>query len=608
MGFRKKIILSFSIVIFVISLFFGYFYYTYSVKNLWESAEKDIKYVAEQMCGNLSDVIASMKHASDYLLSSDEILDAMKILTVYKVQGDMITHAEILSTLKRGICIDYFNRNFYRVIYFNEVGDAISSTNASEKIIDRNKDVSELSYLDKAAEKKGKIVVLGPHEDDWGIRKNRNEVISVVRKVQGGDYGYIEVQKAVDTISEKFMQSAKNMEVMAVLNDAEILFCSDGMNNTEELLECLSETDDQATGSILTDSRNRLVSIARDPKYNLAIVLVRDMDYLSGNMKMILQMTLLLVLSFFLIGLLVVVIVSSKITAPIRQIREQMEHTTFDNLEENMQETALILNTTADEVVALGKAYQNLLNRLNEAVIKEKKLALLQLQAQFDTLQVQVNPHFIYNVLNVISNRGIINGDEQICEICGSLAAMLRYSTSTIERTTTIRDELMYLEKYIYLLKSRYEHKLEFKCECEQGILNESVPKIVLQQLVENSIQHGFANGMSVMKICARGFRYGNGWCFEVQDNGQGISEEVVDNLEKKILDIRKKILMKHSNIEMEIGGMGLVNIYARMFLMFGTRTIFKVQNLERGVVFIIGVLENEEEFGIRIAAPEKDK
>lgn len=145
MGFRKKIILSFSIVIFVISLFFGYFYYTYSVKNLWESAEKDIKYVAEQMCGNLSDVIASMKHASDYLLSSDEILDAMKILTVYKVQGDMITHAEILSTLKRGICIDYFNRNFYRVIYFNEVGDAISSTNASEKIIDRNKDVSELS-------------------------------------------------------------------------------------------------------------------------------------------------------------------------------------------------------------------------------------------------------------------------------------------------------------------------------------------------------------------------------------------------------------------------------------------------------------------------------
>ena len=608
MGFRKKIILSFSIVVFVISLFFGIFYYTYSAKNLRESAEKDIKYVSEQMIGNLSDVIDAMKHASDYLLSSDEMLDAMKVLSAYKVQGDMVAHEEVLSTLKKGICIDYFNQNFYRVIYFNEVGDVISSTNTSEKTINKNKDVSELSYLDEAAEKKGKIVVVGPHEDDWGIRKNRNEVISVVRKVQGGDYGYIEVQKTVDSIAEKFTQSAENTEVMAVLGNSEILFCSEGMSDAEELLECLAETDEQATGSILTNGRNRLVSISRDSKYDLAIVLVRDMTYLSGNMKMLLPMALRLVLLFFLVGVTGVVMVSGWITAPIRQLREQMEYTTFENLEENMQETALILNTTADEVVALGKAYQNLLNRLNEAVIKEKKLTLLQLQAQFDTLQVQVNPHFIYNVLNVISNRGIINGDEQICEICGSLAAMLRYSTSTITRSATIRDELVYLEKYAYLLKSRYEHKLEFKCECEKEILNESIPKIVLQQLVENSIQHGFTNGISVMKIWARGFRYGNGWCFEVQDNGQGVSEEVVDDLEKKIFDIRKKILMKHSNIEMEIGGMGLANIYARMFLMYGERTIFKVQNLEQGVVFFIGVFENEEEFGIRITTPAKDK
>ena len=104
------------------------------------------------------------------------------------------------------------------------------------------------------------------------------------------------------------------------------------------------------------------------------------------------------------------------------------------------------------------------------------------------------------------------------------------------------------------------------------------------------------------MKIQVRGFRHGEGWYFEVQDNGQGISDDVVENLEAKIRKIREKILMKHSNIEMEIGGMGLANIYARMFLIYGDRTIFKIQNLDEGVVFIIGVSEKNEEFHIRIS------
>lgn len=601
MGFRKKIIVSFSIVVFIISLFFGIFYYTYSAKNLTDSAKKDMTVLAEQMSSNLSDTIESMKHASDIFLSSDDMLDAMKVLQLYKEQGLDTQWEETLSTLKRGIYINYFNQNFYRVIYFNEVGDAISSVNSGERNINDDKDVSEFTWLDDAAAEKGKVLVLGPHEDDWAIKKTRNMIISVVRKVQGGDYGYIEVQQTVKSIEEKFLQSVENMQVMAILNDEEILFCSDGIVDQKTLMNYAAAVDENTAGEVVLDSEKRLVSVAKDEKYGISVVLVRDMEFLNQNMKMLIPMSLLLILLFCLVGVSVVIMVSGKITAPIRLLREQMEHTQLENLEENSQDTALILDTTADEVVALGKAYQNLLNRLNEAAMKEKKLSLLQLQAQFDTLQAQVNPHFIYNVLNVISNRGILSGDEQICEICGSLAAMLRYSTSTTKRSATIEEELVYLEKYIYLLKSRYEHKLEFKCECEKEILKETVPKIVLQQLVENSIQHGFTNGISVMKIQVRGFTYGNGWCVEVQDNGQGVSDEIAENLEQKIRRIRDKILNKHSNIEMEIGGMGLVNTYARMFLLYGDKTIFKLQNLDKGVVFIIGVADQEEEFSIVI-------
>lgn len=600
MGFRKKIILSFSIVVFIISLFFGAVYYTNSAQNVMDSAKKDINYMSEQMVGNLFEMFESMKHASDYLLSSDETLNAMKILSFYRLEGKDVKWEETTTTLKRALYIDYFNQNFYRVLYFNELGDVISSTNTGDKTINKKKDTTEITWLAEAAERKGKVMLLAPHEDDWAIKKNTNEIISVVRKVQGGDYGYIEVQQTVESIKEKFGHSSENIQMLVILNGKDILFASEGIQDTDTLLDYAKNAESYNAAELLVDSKKVLVSVAKEETYGISVVMVRDIDVQRQNVKALLPMVVMLIFSFCVVGIAIVVAISGKITAPIIQLREQMEHTAYENLEENMQETALMLDTTADEVVALGKAYQSLLNRLNAAVVKEKKLSLLQLQAQFDTLQAQVNPHFIYNVLNVISNRGIVSGDEQICEICGSLAAMLRYSTSTLERSATIREELVYLEKYIYLLKSRYEHKLEFQCTCEKEILEEKVPKIVLQQLVENSIQHGFNNGLSVMKIKVEGFRKERGWYFNVQDNGQGIAEDVVSELEKKIQKIREKILMKHSNIEMEIGGMGLANIYARMFLVYGDRTLFKILNLEEGVVFIIGVLEKSEAFSIR--------
>ena len=71
-------------------------------------------------------------------------------------------------------------------------------------------------------------------------------------------------------------------------------------------------------------------------------------------------------------------------------------------------------------------AYQAMMARLDKALRNEKQAAMLQLQAQFDTLQAQVNPHFIYNVLNTISSRAVLDNDETICEMCGCLGCPVR--------------------------------------------------------------------------------------------------------------------------------------------------------------------------------------
>jgi two-component system sensor histidine kinase YesM len=75
------------------------------------------------------------------------------------------------------------------------------------------------------------------------------------------------------------------------------------------------------------------------------------------------------------------------------------------------------------------------------------------------------------NVLNVISNRGLVSGDEKICDICASLAAMLRYSTGNTKRLSSVREELEHLRHYLYLIGTRYEEKLRFSINVDENLV-----------------------------------------------------------------------------------------------------------------------------------------
>lgn len=587
MKFRTKLILGFSIVIFFISAILGIVCYNYNSKRLSEKAAQSLKFYSRQTAANVDFTVDSMKHVTDYILSEQDMLNAMKTLPKYYEKGNYgfgktIKHNDLLDTLNTGLAMYYIDSNFYRVIIFNEFGDVASSTNTGSKLTNKARNTSDIKWLDSATRMHGKPILIAPHMDGWGIRESE-EVFSLARKVQGGDFGYIEVQYATDELKDIFEIPDSDIKVVAFLPGGEILYQSEGL--TDDLVSYIkkhpevTKMDSWASASEISDN------------YGIRVVALEEKTEIIAGMKEAVMIALGMAIGCFVISMGVVIFIASKLSRPLTVLKDQMENTGIENMD-----AELVVPNTDDEVQAVGIAYQNLMHRLNESIVKERRMSLLQLQAQFDTLQAQVNPHFLYNVLNVISSRGIMDGDEEICEICGCLAAMLRYSTNTKERYATVEKELEYLERYIFLLKSRYEHRLEVEVDCEESVKQEQLPKIVLQQLVENSIQHGYNNSKNIMKIHVHGWRDETGWYFEVRDNGQGTTEEVREELNEKMRKIRKKIMSKGSSIELEIGGMGLANTYARMFLLYNGRAVFRIRNLEEGLSVIIGVSEKEDE------------
>lgn len=592
MKFRTKLILGFSIVIFFISAILGIVCYNYNSKRLSEKAAQSLKFYSRQTAANVDFTVDSMKHVTDYILSEQDMLNAMKTLPKYYEKGNYgfgktIKHNDLLDTLNIGLAMYYIDSNFYRVIIFNEFGDVASSTNTGSKLTNKARNTSDIKWLNSATRMHGKPILIAPHMDGWGIRESE-EVFSLARKVQGGDFGYIEVQYATDELKDIFEIPDSDIKVVAFLPGGEILYQSEGL--TDDLVSYIKKHPEVTKmDSITVSSDTSMWASASEisDNYGIRVVALEEKTGIIAGMKEAVMIALGMAIGCFVISMGVVIFIASKLSRPLTVLKD----TGIENMD-----AELVVPNTDDEVQAVGIAYQNLMHRLNESIVKERRMSLLQLQAQFDTLQAQVNPHFLYNVLNVISSRGIMDGDEEICEICGCLAAMLRYSTNTKERYATVEKELEYLERYIFLLKSRYEHRLEVEVDCEESVKQEQLPKIVLQQLVENSIQHGYNNSKNIMKIYVHGWRDETGWYFEVRDNGQGTTEEVREELNKKMRKIRKKIMSRGSSIELEIGGMGLANTYARMFLVYNGRAVFRIRNLEEGLSVIIGVSEKEDE------------
>ena len=594
MKFRTKLILFFSIVIFFISAILGIVCYNYNSKRLSEKAAQSLKFYSRQTAANVDFTVDSMKHVTDYILSEQDMLYAMKTLPKYYEKGNYgfgktIKHNDLLDTLNTGLAMYYIDSNFYRVIIFNEFGDVASSTNNGSKLTNKARNTSDIKWLDSAARMHGKPILIAPHMDGWGIRESE-EVFSLARKVQGGDFGYIEVQYATDELKDIFEIPDSDIKVVAFLPGGEILYQSEGL--TGDLVSYIKKHPEVTKmDSITVSSDTSMWASEISDNYGIRVVALEEKTGIIAGMKEAVMIALGMAIGCFVISMGVVIFIASKLSRPLTVLKDQMENTGIENMD-----AELVVPNTDDEVQAVGIAYQNLMHRLNESIVKERRMSLLQLQAQFNTLQAQVNPHFLYNVLNVISSRGIMDGDEEICEICGCLAAMLRYSTNTKERYATVEKELEYLERYIFLLKSRYEHRLEVEVDCEESVKQEQLPKIVLQQLVENSIQHGYNNSKNIMKIYVHGWRDETGWYFEVRDNGQGTTEEVREELNEKMRKIREKIMSRGSSIEFEIGGMGLANTYARMFLVYNGKAVFRIRNLEEGLSVIIGVSEKEDE------------
>lgn len=594
MTFRNKLFFIYALFTVVMITLIGNLYFYQNSRYLIHREEQTLRYNAEQIASRFDDTVARMNHGIEFLLSDINALDSIILLGSAK-EGSFIPQILIddaCSQIRKTLHSYFLEKYFYRVVYFNQNGYVIANNNRDHSIINPDIDIHDLSWIDQVSGRRGKSKLLGLHKDEWGQKQNPI-VFSLVKEIQGDSLGYIEVQYLADDLADIIKKPDDQTNVMLFTIDGALLYAAEQYQDLSHYRtialtakDPISNYENEITGV------SEMIAVYRSDVSETVLLSIENLKDIRNRQFVELSYMIVTWIIIAVTSIAFVWFFAWKLTKPIKQIETLIEQTEINNIGQKLN---LDQSVASDEIISLYESYRSLMKRLSDSIEKEKQSSLLQMQAQFDTLQAQINPHFIYNILNVISQRSLMAGDETTCEICGCLADILRYSTSTKDKTSTIEEELTYLEKYCFLLKTRYQHRFEYTCKIDDSIKKAQLPKLTLQQLIENSIKHGFSNSSEIMRIKIDGWIEGDDVTICMQDNGQGFDQQTIEALNTKFFDLRQKLQSGGQIPNLEIGGMGLVNTYARLYLLYKDDLIFEVSN-DGGAKISIGFRMNGEE------------
>ena len=212
-------------------------------------------------------------------------------------------------------------------------------------------------------------------------------------------------------------------------------------------------------------------------------------------------------------------------------------------------------------------------------------------QAELRSLQAQINPHFLFNTLSMISKSAYLSHDAITSELIDRLAQFLRYALDKSSTTSTLQEEINSIENYLFIQKKRFAGRLDFVVDVPQEIPRLKMPAIVLQPLVENAIKHGVdpltEEAVISLKVRTTDHRVR----IQIEDNGIGMSAQQLENLQSYL-----KLGLDSSSGGKD-GGIGLTNVYRRLKVYFGGDFLFNIESEENcGTLITISLPMEEEE------------
>ena len=201
-----------------------------------------------------------------------------------------------------------------------------------------------------------------------------------------------------------------------------------------------------------------------------------------------------------------------------------------------------------DEIALLSKSFNKMSYKLNELVSEVYTVRLKQREAELKALQAQINPHFLYNTMDIIFWMCRMENAYESSELINALSKLFRLSLNSGSEFTTVKNEIDHLNCYILIQKKRFEDKITFNTNVTADVLECKVVKLIIQPLVENAIHHGIEKKRGKGKIDITITRNCDDLIYTITDNGMGADEKEINKLLENVQEDNRGFALKNVN------------------------------------------------------------
>ncbi|MBP5383674.1 MAG: histidine kinase [Lachnospiraceae bacterium] len=304
--------------------------------------------------------------------------------------------------------------------------------------------------------------------------------------------------------------------------------------------------------------------------YNALLSSLRLSEYFS--------LSILVLIALF--NAFLILLVTRSITHPLLELSKRA-----DSVAKGELDVELMTVESKDEIGVLTSAFNKMVVSLREYIdqirirmelenaMKERELMMTThlKDAQLKYLQAQINPHFLFNTLNAGAQLAMMEGADRTNKYIQNMADFFRYNVKKNNEKVTISQEIELVDSYIYILNVRFAGDIHFEKELDESLLDLTVPSMIIQPVVENSVNYGIRNIEWEGHIRVSLYREENSACICVEDNGIGISPEMITKIMNREIST--------SDVSADSNGVGLSNVINRLKLFFGREDIFTIES-----------------------------
>ncbi|MDQ0089498.1 two-component system sensor histidine kinase YesM [Paenibacillus anaericanus] len=557
---RSKINVYFITMLIVILGIFSLAITQYFKETFRENAVSNGEQIVGQSISTMDTYFSHLKKIIQVLGSNENILKAVE----YRNSVDEVDYKYELGnkwTVEYAMqnAIGY-NYDIKDIIIIGKDGNALYHSGGS---IRQDYNFWEQNWFPSIQDDYAIVNFSGLHAQDYYFNKTDEQTISMFIPVKD----YRNVHKNYNAtlmfnfyVDKMFYSGDLSFSHAIIVVDSQdniVWDTSNGLND-EQMNQLKQQLTDDKGSFIVdqTDSNTSPYSVVYDTSRitgwkNIGL---KSLDEVDRHIHVLMMFSLYSVLATIAAVLISSMIISKSITKPITKLAQKFKRIPSESLDVDLYDDStkeiLILSTTANKMIQK-------LHDLNLEVLLEQASAK---DAQVRALQHQINPHFLNNTLQNIKALALSNDSQAISEISTILGKMLTYSIYQPYEMVELHREIHHAENFIKIQMYRYPGMFDYEVACPEDLASVKVPKLILQPIVENAIQHGIlkkGHGYIVISIQEEQENI----FISVIDNGGGISTERQEQLQNEL---------KHNQVGSKSSSIGLANIHERVKITYG--------------------------------------